>query len=63
MKKPPEGRRKGELMSTNIICDIQPISGLWRVVARTPGGHLLVISRPDREDAVREALLAEPEPA
>lgn len=50
-------------MNTNTICDIQPTHGLWRVVARTPDGYLLVISRPTREEAVKEALQAEPEPA
>jgi len=47
----------------NTICTIQPTGGLWRVVARTPDGYLLVISRPTREEAVEEALRAEPEPA
>ena len=63
MKKPPNGRRKGDTMNTNTICDIQPTHGLWRVVARTPSGNLLVISRPTREEAVKEAIRAEPEPA
>jgi len=47
----------------NTICDIQPTYGFWRVVARTPDGYLLVISRPTQDEAVKEALRAEPEPA
>ncbi len=50
-------------MNTNTICAIQPMNGHWHVVARTPDGYLLVVSRPDREEAVQEALRAEPEPA
>ena len=47
----------------NIIRGIHFTCGLWRVVAQTPSGDFLVITRPNRQEALEEAQLASPEPA
>ena len=48
----------------NIICNIQPEAGGWRVEAKTPGGAPVVVCGfGSRNEAIDAARWAEPEPA